>query len=116
MIGPLKVDDDWRYALELAVSETATNIIRYALHENPQCSFTIEYTHTDSGVALCFTDAGQPFPSDRLVIARNSSFFNGELLAESGRGLRLILLSVDVFTVENNAGNNVTIMEKFLPK
>ncbi|MBL1729312.1 ATP-binding protein, partial [Klebsiella pneumoniae] len=33
-MAPLSVGEEWRFALDLAVCETATNIIRYALHED----------------------------------------------------------------------------------
>ncbi|RYA84932.1 ATP-binding protein, partial [Enterobacter cloacae complex sp. 742-ADZ3-9B] len=35
-MASLSVSDDWRFALDLAACETATNIIRHALHEDPE--------------------------------------------------------------------------------
>jgi serine/threonine-protein kinase RsbW len=35
-MAPLPVAEEWRFALDLAACETATNIIRYALHEDGQ--------------------------------------------------------------------------------
>ncbi|CDL22070.1 FIG00731835: hypothetical protein [Klebsiella pneumoniae IS53] len=39
-MAPLPVGEEWRFALDLAVCETATNIIRYALHEDRQRVFS----------------------------------------------------------------------------
>ena len=93
-------------------SETATNIIRHALHEDPERCFTVEFIVTVSDAALRFTDDGDKFPAERLAAVRDDATFDASLLAESGRGLKLILLYVDNFTVENIAGKNITVLEK----
>ena len=113
-MAPLPVNDEWRFALDLAVCETATNIIRHALHENRDRRFTVEFITTVTGAILRFTDAGDTFPAECLAAARNNTFFDADPLAESGRGLKLILLYVDIFTVENVAGKNVTTLEKWV--
>ena len=82
-MAPLPVADEWRFALDLAACETATNIIRYALHEDRE--------------------------------SRGDEHFDVDPLAESGRGLRLILCAVDFFDVEMNAGKNITTLIKALP-
>ena len=111
-LAPLPVDEAWRFALDLAACETATNIIRYALHEEAHCLFRVEFSANDTGVRLRFPDAGESFPSERLTLARSEAFDDDTLLAESGRGLRLILLSVDSFDVERRDGKNITTLEK----
>ncbi|UNA36027.1 ATP-binding protein [Klebsiella variicola subsp. variicola] len=40
-MAPLPVADEWRFALDLAACETATNIIRYALHEDRESRFGV---------------------------------------------------------------------------
>jgi len=111
-LAPLPVDEAWRFALDLAACETATNIIRYALHEDAACHFSVECIVNDASVTLRFTDAGESFPAKRLAAARNEGIDDDALLAESGRGLRLILLSVDSFDVERVEGKNMATLQK----
>ena len=66
-------------------------------------------------VTLRFIDAGEIFPAERLALARNDEHFDVDPLAESGRGLRLILREVDYFNVETRAGENVPNLIKALP-
>ena len=111
-MASLSVSDDWRFALDLAACETATHIIRHALHEDPEGCFSVEFIATVSDATLRFTDDGDEFPAERLVAVRDDATFDASLLAESGRGLKLIFLYVDNFTVENVAGKNITVLEK----
>ncbi|AUU85684.1 ATP-binding protein [Leclercia adecarboxylata] len=111
-MASLPVDETWRFALDLAACETATNIIRYALHEDQRQLFNVTFIAADAGVTLRFTDAGTPFPAERLAAARDEAFDDDTLLAESGRGLRLILLSVDSFDLERRDGKNIAVLEK----
>ena len=113
-MAPLSVGDEWRFALDLAACETATNIIRYALHEDRRRCFSVEFTCTATTVTLRFTDDGDIFPAERLAAAREYTFFDADPLAESGRGLKLILLCVDTFNVENASGRNITTLEKWM--
>ena len=114
-MASLPVADEWRFALDLAACETATNIIRYALHEDRESRFGVEFRVADRRVTLRFTDAGETFPAERLAMARGDEHFDVDPLAESGRGLRLILRAVDYFNVETRAGENVTTLIKALP-
>lgn len=111
-MAPLPVSDAWRFGLDLAACETATNIIRYALHEDAARRFCVEFIESDAAVTLRFTDAGERFPAERLAAARSEAFDDDALLLESGRGLRLILLYVDNFRVERADGQNITLLEK----
>jgi serine/threonine-protein kinase RsbW len=70
---------------------------------------------TNDRVTLRFIDAGEVFPAERLALARGDERFDVDPLAESGRGLRLILRAVDYFNVETRAGENVTTLIKALP-
>ncbi len=66
-------------------------------------------------MTLRFIDAGEGFPAERPALARSDERFDVDPLAESGRGLRLILRAVDYFNVETRAGENVTTLIKALP-
>lgn len=111
-LGALAVDDEWRFALDLAVCEAATNIIRHALHEDAERVFSVKFDIRDNNVCVVFTDAGDAFPLERLDAARRDRFCEISPLLESGRGLMLILLSVDRFSVERKAGKNIATLEK----
>lgn len=113
-MAPLHVSDEWRFALDLAVCEAATNIIRHALHEDERCLFSVEFTASRQEVTVRFTDAGDEFPLQRLAEARNQSLSDVSPLSESGRGLKLILLCVDELRIERRAGKNVATFIKFL--
>lgn len=112
-LAPLPVTDEWRFSLDLAACETATNIIRHALHEDAGRRFVVAFSATGRGVMLCFTDEGETFPAARLKAARTECFTDTDPLMENGRGLKLILMYADVFKVENGAGKNVTTLEKW---
>lgn len=111
-MNALAVDDEWRFALDLAVCEVATNIIRHALHEDASRTFSVRFDIRDSDACITFTDAGDAFPLERLDAARRDRFCEISPLLESGRGLMLILLSVDRFSVEREAGENIATLEK----
>lgn len=111
-LSELAVDDEWRFALDLAVCEVATNIIRHALHEDAARAFSVQFDVRDHNVRVVFTDAGDTFPLERLEAARRDRFCEISPLLESGRGLMLILLSVDRFSVERKADKNIAALEK----
>lgn len=85
-LSALPVDDEWRFALDLAVCEVATNIIRHALHEDASRTFSARFDIRDSDVCIVFTDAGDAFPLERLEAARRDRFCEISPLLESGRG------------------------------
>ena len=111
-LSALAVDDEWGFALDLAVCEVATNIIRHALHEDTSRAFSVEFDIRDHNVRVVFTDAGDAFPLERLEAARRDRFCEISPLLESGRGLMLILLSVDRFSVERKADKNIATLDK----
>ncbi|ELJ5855566.1 ATP-binding protein [Enterobacter kobei] len=111
-LSALAVDDEWRFAFDLAVCEAATNIIRYALHEDNSRVFSVQFDVRGDDACVIFTDAGDAFPLERLEAARRDRFSEMSPLLESGRGLMLILLSVDRFSVERKAGENIATLEK----
>jgi len=113
-MAPLPVSDEWRFALDLAICEGATNIIRHALHEDERCLFSVEFTVSRQEVTVRFTDAGDEVPLQRLAEARNQPLSDVSPLSESGRGLKLILLCVDALRIERRAGKNVATFIKFL--
>ncbi|MDF7787910.1 ATP-binding protein [Pantoea stewartii] len=117
ILNALPVNDEWRFSLDLAACETATNIIRHALNEDSHRShrrFTVEFIASDISITLCFMDEGSVFPAERLQAARCDAFSDQTITQESGRGLKLILWYVDKFRIEYSAGKNITLLEKLL--
>ncbi|MBC0855539.1 MULTISPECIES: ATP-binding protein [Pantoea] len=110
----LPVNDEWRFSLDLAACETATNIIRHALNEDSHRRFTVEFIASDISITLRFMDEGSVFPAERLQAARCDAFSDQTITQESGRGLKLILWYVDKFRIEYSAGKNITLLEKSL--
>ncbi|WP_072569859.1 MULTISPECIES: ATP-binding protein [unclassified Enterobacter] len=111
-MADLPVQEEWQFALDLAACEAATNIIRYALHEDDSRSFSAEFTATDEEVCLRFTDSGDAMPDGLIEAARATDFAEMSPLMESGRGLKLILLCVDTFDYAREADRNITTLIK----
>lgn len=108
----LTVSDVWRFAFDLAACEVASNIIRYSLNENDAASFSVNFSLCDDEARIVFKDSGRPFPGERLAKARKELHQEMAPDLESGRGLTLILLSVDRFTVETKEGVNTATLGK----
>lgn len=111
-MAALPVDEAWRFSLDLAVCEVATNIIRHSLHEQAAATFSIAFAASAQAVELTFRDNGEPFPAERLEVAQQEKGLEMAPDLESGRGLKLILLSVDCFSVQRQAGVNITTLCK----
>ncbi|HBI10040.1 MAG TPA: ATP-binding protein [Franconibacter pulveris] len=111
-MAPLPVDDAWRYALDLAVCEAAANIIRHALNEQSDCAFTATFERQPDEVRVHFTDGGAPMPEGAIQKAWNKIGSDSEMDLESGRGVMLILLSVDEFNIARQDGENHTTLIK----
>lgn len=114
-LSALAVDDEWRFALDLAVCEVATNIIRHALHEDSSRAFSVLFDTRDSDVCIVFTDAGDAFPLERLEAARRDRFCEISPLLESGRGLMIVISSVDYVGVVREKSQNITTIKKKIP-
>lgn len=108
----LPVEDEWRFSFDLAACEAATNIIRHALHEDDSRAFSAEFTATGEAVCLRFTDHGDAMPDGLIEAARLTDFEAMSPLMESGRGLKLILLCVDVYECSREADRNITTLIK----
>lgn len=111
-LSALPVDDEWRFVLDLAVCEVTTNIIRHALHEDASRTFSVRFDIRDSDVCIVFTDAGDAFPQERLEAARREHFCEISPLLENGRGLMIVIHSVDHFGVLCEHNQNITTLKK----
>lgn len=90
---------DRLFALELAVVEALTNIIR---HGAPG-SIDLVMRHGPDGVEVVLSDDGPAPPADLFTAARAPQ----DPLAESGRGLGLILACADGVTLTRDGARNV---------
>jgi len=111
-MAALPVDEGWRFALDLAVCEVATNIIRHSLREQAAATFTITFAASAREVQLTFRDNGEPFPAESLLAAQQENGLEMAPDLESGRGIKLILLSVDSFNVQRQADVNIATLCK----
>lgn len=85
------------------------------LHEDRESCLDVEFRVAGRRVTLRFIDAKEILPVERLVLARGDEHFDVNPLAESGRGLQLILRAVDFSDVEMNAERNIITLIKALP-
>lgn len=111
-MAALPVDDAWRFALDLSVCEAAANVIRHALGEANDRQFTVAFHCLEGAVQVEFSDDGEPFPPDALRHARGKIGGDNEQDLESGRGLMLILQSVDTLRMEREGDRNITTLIK----
>ncbi|PUW19940.1 ATP-binding protein, partial [Cronobacter sakazakii] len=68
-MAPLPVDDGWRFEFDLAVCEAAANVIRHALNETPERTFSVEFQHSETFAQAIFTDDGNAIPDGKLDAA-----------------------------------------------
>ncbi|WP_312686811.1 ATP-binding protein [Kosakonia sp.] len=108
----LPVDETWCFALDLAVCEAAANVIHHALAAEPGRTFTVNFHREEQGVRVALMDAGLAFPAASLYKAQRKIGSDEELDLESGRGLMLILQSVDRFSVAREGDRNITTLVK----
>ncbi|WP_039058398.1 ATP-binding protein [Enterobacter sp. Bisph1] len=113
-MAALPVDDKWRFALDLAVCEAAANVIRHALGEECCRHFTVTFECRNTAAQVVFIDNGVAFPPQSLRKARDKIGSDSEKDRESGRGLMLILLSVDSLQIEREGDRNKTTLTKHL--
>ncbi|ELY2648572.1 ATP-binding protein [Cronobacter sakazakii] len=114
-MAPLPVDDGWRFEFDLAVCEAAANVIRHALQETPESTFTVEFQQDEAAARVVFTDDGNAIPDGKLDAARAGAKDDDvALMSEGGRGLMLIVACVD--DVDYRAGqiNRLTLCKRFL--
>ncbi|EPT8885813.1 ATP-binding protein [Cronobacter malonaticus] len=113
-MAPLPVDDGWRFEFDLAVCEAAANVIRHALQETPERTFTVEFQQGEAAARAVFTDDGHAIPDGKLEAARDCAQHDeAALMREGGRGLMLIVACVD--NVDYRAGqiNHLTLSKRF---
>ncbi|EOC1313104.1 ATP-binding protein [Cronobacter turicensis] len=109
----LPVEDDWRFAFDLAVCEAAANVIRHALDETPAREFTVEFQRDDAGAWVTFTDDGNAIPDGKLAAARNCAQDDAALMSEGGRGLMLIFACVDEVKYHAGRVNRLMLSKRF---
>lgn len=87
------------YALELAVAELLSNIVRH----NPSCQrVSLRAAGNTVGARVVLFDDGKPFDMTRVEATLPT-----DPLAESGRGLWLVRQGVDAFCYTRRNGQNV---------
>ena len=104
--------------LELCISEAATNSIRHSYHGEPGHRVTIELTVQPDQLRIEVSDNGTPMPADQVRQLQDGKLSlefqvdDRSLLAEGGRGLRIIRRLMDEVSYSRADNSNRLIMIK----
>ena len=111
-----RIPEEHRQAIELAIVEAVTNVIRHGYPDGEQGVAEVYYSEQDNGVRVEIRDRGRPIPPDKLEQADGSVFaFDPDDIAnlpEGGMGLSLIKQLFDTVYYESRDGINRLILEK----
>lgn len=109
----LKLSDDMRFDIDLAVEEASANIVRHAYRPGQAGDLLVQVETLDDTVRILLTDWGLPFePKNVAPFDQNATV---ETRSKGGTGLKLIYsLMEDVVRKTSSApgGPNVLILSK----
>lgn len=113
--GAMGMDDDTRYALQLAVDEACTNVIEYAYQGRRGEPVTVECHDDDGRCVVVIRDRGRPFdpahvpPPDIKAPVRRRRV--------GGLGIYLMRQLMDEvrFSFDPQRGNELTLVKAFKP-
>ena len=98
------------FGLALALEESASNIVNYALRGDPQQKFRLGIEHTGSAVTLELRDGGPEFdPTQARVVERATGDET-----HGGWGIQLVRHYIDEICYAREAGENVLRLTKKL--
>lgn len=95
-------------AFEIAVVEALTNVIRHGGLRSGQ-TIGVALHRTPDGIEATITDEGPALPDDLFIRPRPEDD-DSDPLAESGRGIGLILMCADGVTVTREGGCNRLVL------
>ena len=116
----LGLDEACAGELELCITEAATNSIRHSYHGEPGHTVTIELTVQPNQLCIEVSDNGTPMPAEQVHQLQDDKLSlefqpdDRKLLAEGGRGLRIIRRLMDEVSYSRVGNNNRMIMIKYL--
>ena len=114
----LGLDEASASELELCITEAATNSIQHAYHGEPGHTVAIELTVLPDQLRIEVSDHGTPMPAEQVHQLQEGNLeFQPDapsLLAEGGRGLRIIRRLMDEVSYSRVGKNNRLIMIKHL--
>lgn len=117
-VQPLHIATDVRYALELALTEAFSNIVRHGVCCRADQFIDIDYRYEAGRLTMTLRDRGRAIPAELL---RDSDgpfpFPDPEDMAswpEGGMGLMMIRASVDEMTYRVDGGMNTLTLIKHL--
>jgi len=109
-------DEDTCYALDIAIVEAMTNVIRHGEHP-PQVSLEVGIAPRDDRLEISLRDRGTPIPAEALARADDSVFEfdpgNLEAIPEHGMGLALIRRIADELTYESGPQGNLLTLTRY---
>jgi serine/threonine-protein kinase RsbW len=116
----LGLDEASAGELELCVTEAATNSIRHAYHGEHGHTVEIELTVQPNHLCLEVSDSGTPMPVEQVHQLQDGKLClefrpdDRNVLAEGGRGLRIIRRLMDEVSYSRVGNHNRMIMIKNL--
>ncbi len=91
----LRLTDDVRFDIDIAVEEACTNIVRHAYGPDHAGDIRVQVEATDGDVRITLTDWGRPFEADASHLSLDVPV---EVRAEGGMGVLLIHELMDEVT------------------
>jgi serine/threonine-protein kinase RsbW len=111
-LGTLGVTPDTRADIALALSEACANVIR---HAGPGREYEVQARTRDGRCIIEVLDTGDANRTQRAADATVTPAAADSLLAEGGRGLKIIDAVVDDLSLTGNSENGTTVhFEKVL--
>lgn len=96
--------DDRLMAMEIALTEALTNTVRHGCAELPGATITVTLAIDPEAVSVLIEDDGRPAPAG--LFDAGPALDDIDLMAESGRGIALILACSDGVDYRHEAGRN----------
>jgi len=107
----IRLDDDEKYYVELAVSEAATNVYRHAYGGSPDEMIGLDVLVEEDRLVVEISDTGSPLDPARME-APDLPSWDAAREDQGGRGLFLIRQAMDEVKVERRDGRNVLTLTK----
>jgi serine/threonine-protein kinase RsbW len=107
----LKVDDDWKFKITMAIREAVINAIIHGNKNNSKKKVSISYNFDSSKLEVTVSDQGNGFDYSKLPDPTN----NENLLKPFGRGIFFIRSFMDkvLFTIQPGKGLTITMIKYF---
>lgn len=111
ILDGVRLAEDDRYYVELAVSEVVTNSLRHAYENKPGNEIGLDVAVEEDRLVVSVSDTGLPLDPERIEAA-NLPLDNDSHPEQGGRGLFLVRQAMDEVTFGREGECNVLTMTK----